>query len=101
MSNRSLAILGIISVIMIALAVIASHFSGKAATLQPTGAGYLIQGLDPDKIASITIEGGGEPVILNKQGKNFVVANKDNYPAKIDEINKLVSICLDIRTTRF
>ncbi len=101
MSNRNLAILGVAAVIMVALAVVASHLSGTAATSQPAGAGYLIQGLDPDQIASITIEGGGEQIILNKPGKNFVVANKDNYPAKIDEINKLVSICLDIRTARF
>jgi hypothetical protein len=101
MSNRNLAVLGIATIIMVALAVIASHLSGTAATSQPTGAGYLIQGLDPDQIASITVEAGGEQIILNKQGKNFVVANKDNYPAKIDEINKLISICLDIRTARF
>jgi hypothetical protein len=101
MSSRNLTILGVVTVIMVALAVAASHLSGRAATLQPTGAGYLIQGLDPDQIASITIDGGGEHIILNKQGKNFVVANKDNYPAKINEINKLVSICLDIRTARF
>jgi len=101
MSNRNLIILAIAAVLMVVLAVVASHLSGKAATSQPTGAGYLIQGLNPDQIASITIEGGGEPVFLNKRGKNFVVASKDNYPAKIDEINKLVSICLDIRTARF
>ncbi|MBN1392433.1 MAG: DUF4340 domain-containing protein [Sedimentisphaerales bacterium] len=101
MSNRNLVILGIISVIMVVLAVVASHLSKTAVTPQLTGAGYLIQGLDPDKIASIAIEGGGKRIMLNKLGKNFVVANKDNYPAKIDEINKLVSICLDIRTARF
>jgi hypothetical protein len=101
MSNRNLVILAIVAVIMVVLAVVASHLSGMAATSPPKGAGYLIQGLDPDQIASIKIEGGGERIILNKQGKNFVVANKENYPAKIDEINKLVSICLDIRTARF
>ena len=101
MSNRNLSVLAITAVIMVTLAVIASHLSGTAATSQGTGAGYLIQGLDPDQITSITIEGGGEHITLNKQGKNFVVANKDNYPAKIDEINRVISICLDIRTARF
>jgi hypothetical protein len=101
MSNRNLLMLGLAAVIMVTLAVIASHLSGTAATSQGTGAGYLIQGLDPDRITSITIEGGGEYITLNKLGKNFVVANKDNYPAKIDEINRVISICLDIRTARF
>ena len=60
---------------------------------------YLIQGLDPDQIAKITIAGGGEEVVLVRRGNNFVVANKDNYPAMASEINKLITTCLDIQTS--
>jgi hypothetical protein len=101
MSNRNLFLLGLTAVIMVVLAVAASHLSGTAATSPATGAGYLIQGLDPEQAASITIGSPSGIITLNKQGKNFVVATKDNYPAKIDGINRLISICLDIRTARF
>lgn len=101
MSNRNLTILGLAAVIMIALAIAASHLSDTTAAAPVTGQGYLIQGLDPGQVAAITIVGGGEQITLNKQGKNFVVACRDNYPAKIDEINKLITTCLDIRTARF
>jgi len=60
---------------------------------------YLIQGLDPDQIARITIGKSGEEVVLNRRGANFVVANLDNYSAKTGEINKLITTCLDIQTS--
>ncbi len=59
---------------------------------------YLIQGLDPDQVARITIGKPGQEVILNRRGANFVVANLDNYPALTSEINKLITTCLDIQT---
>jgi hypothetical protein len=100
MSNRNLFILGLAAVVMIALAVTVSKIAGRPYTKTSASAAYLIQGLDPDQIAKITIATGkdGELVALNRRGQNFLVANKDKYPALTDEINKLITTCLDIKT---
>ena len=97
MSNRNLLVLGFAAAAMVALAVVVAGIGDKpyAKKDQTT---YLIQGLDPDQVARITIGKPGEEVILNRRGANFVVANLDNYPAKTSEINKLITTCLDIQT---
>jgi hypothetical protein len=66
----------------------------------PAGTGYLIQGLDPDQIASIIVGKGAEQTTLVRRRQNFVVANLDNYSAVANEINKLITTCLDIRTAQ-
>ena len=97
MSNRNLLILGLVAVTMVVWAVAMSKIS-SIPYAPPSAPGYLIQGLDPDQIASITIGKGDEQVRLVRKRQNFVVANKDNYPALTKEINKLITTCLDIRT---
>jgi hypothetical protein len=62
------------------------------------GGGYLIQGLHTAKIASIVIGTGENSVRLLREGKRFVVGNKDDYPAAISKMNNLITSCLDIRT---
>jgi hypothetical protein len=97
MSNRNLSLLGLAAAAMVALAVIVAGIADKPYAKKDQTA-YLIQGLDPDQVARITIGKPGEEVILNRRGANFVVANLDNYPAQTSEINKLITTCLDIQT---
>lgn len=97
MSNRNLLILGLIAVTMVVWAVAMSKLASVPYS-SPAASGYLIQGLDPDKIAVIIVGGGEEEVKLVRRRQNFVVENLDNYPAETDEINKLITICLDIMT---
>jgi malonyl CoA-acyl carrier protein transacylase len=101
MSNRNLFILGLTAVVMAALAVTVSKISSRPYARTSSSSAYLIQGLDPEQIAKITIASGkdGELVNLIRRGQNFVVANKGNYPALTDEINKLITTCLDIKTS--
>ncbi len=97
MTNRNLSILGLLAAAIVVIAVIVAQTANKpyAKTDQ---VGYLIQGLDPDQVAKITIGKPGQEVILNRRGANFVVANLDNYPAMTSEINRLLTACLDIQT---
>jgi hypothetical protein len=97
MSNRNLSILGFAAAAVVALAVIVAGIADKPYTSKNQIA-YLIQGLDPDQVARITIGKPGHEVTLNRQRANFVVANIDNYPALTSEINKLITNCLDIQT---
>ena len=100
MSNRNLLILGIVAAIMAGLAVVTSRTVNKPIAT-PTAAAYLIPGLDPDQIAKITIASGkeGQLVTLVRRGTSFFVENLDNFPAIAGETNKLLTTCLDIRTS--
>jgi hypothetical protein len=99
MSNRKLLVLAIIAAATVFLAAVSSQIS-KIGEKTPASAGptFLIQGLEPDQVAKITIKGGIEEVALARRGTSFVVTNKDNYPAAISEINKLITTCLNIKT---
>ena len=99
MSNRNLLVLAIAAGAMIFLAAVSSQIS-KIGEKAPASAGptFLIQGLDPDQVAKITIKGGTDEVTLTRRGANFVVTNKDSCPAAVSEINKLITTCLNVKT---
>ncbi len=100
MSNRNLTILAVVAVCMVTLAVVLSGVSGRPKTAPDTPT-YLIQGLDTADIGSIVVGTGQETAQLKRQGRGFVLANKDDYPAEIKEINDLITKCLDIQTSQF
>jgi hypothetical protein len=101
MSDKKLALLGIIAAGSVIWAVVQTRISNKPriATDKPA---YLIWGLETRDIDSITIGTGDDEVTLKRQaGGQFVVTNKDNYPAEMKQINDLITKCLDIQTTQF
>jgi len=100
MSNRKLTILGIIAVFMVIWAVAQSHVSNRPRT-ETEGPAHLLRGLDPADIDSIVLGGGEDTVTLKRQQGGFVVVNKDNYPAKVSEINNLITKVLEIQTSQF
>jgi hypothetical protein len=102
MSNRKLTILGIVAVLMVIWAVAQSRVSNRPRT-ETDGPAYLIlvQGLDPADIDSIVLGNGEDMVTLKRRQGSFVVANKDNYPAKASEINNLITRVLEIQTSQF
>ncbi len=97
MSNKKLAILGILAVVLVVAAVMQSQMAQEKAP-EPQGPAYLLQGLDPDKVASIELGAGGDKVTLKRGGRGFAVTNKDNYPAKTSGINELITSVLEIKT---
>lgn len=101
MTDRKLVILAIAAVIMAGWAVLQSRLAQRAGAHRMVLRTPLIQGLDLDAIARITLTSGqGEnTVTLTKASGRFTVAEKDGYPANISEINRLLSSCLDIRVT--
>lgn len=100
MSDKKLAILGIVAAFTVVWAVVQSRVSNRPRTSPDTPA-YLIQGLDPAGIDSIVFGAGESAVTLKRQARGFVVVNNDNYPAEISEINSLLSNCLEIQTVQF
>ncbi len=100
MSNKKLTILGIVAVVMVLWAVLQSRISNRTGA-EPDRPVYLIQGFDPSGVDSIVIGTGDEAFTLKRQKSGFVVVDKDNYPAKTDEINSLITKCLEIQTSEF
>ncbi|MFB0524711.1 MAG: DUF4340 domain-containing protein, partial [Phycisphaerae bacterium] len=100
MSNKNLTILGIVAVCMVIWAVVQSHISHKPKTA-PDKPAYLIQGLNPADIGSIVLGTDEDQVSLKRRSGRFVVVNKDNYPAETEQINDLITKCLDIQTSQF
>jgi hypothetical protein len=98
MSNKKLAILAVVAGVMVLLAVVQSRLANRR-TIQTDEIAYLIQGLQPDKIGAVILGTGEDAVSLKRQGNGFVVASKDDYPAKTSEVNSLISKCMDIKTT--
>ncbi|MDH4238671.1 MAG: DUF4340 domain-containing protein [Phycisphaerae bacterium] len=96
MSNKNLAILGIVTVLMVIWAVIQSRVSSMPRS-GPEALSYLIPGLDTTDIGSIVLGTGKDAVTMNRRGRQFVIANKDNYPASMSEISELITSCLDIK----
>ncbi len=100
MSDKKLTILGIVAVGMVIWAVAQSRISNKPRTVSDKPA-YLIQGLETRDIDSIVVAVADDEVTLKRQAGYFAVANKDNYPAEMKQINELIANCLDIQTTQF
>ena len=96
MSNKKFAILGLVTLVIVILTVIQSKIS-SSKNLTANGPIYLMQGLDPESVNSIQIGTGKDMVTFNRQENQFVVANMDGYPAKIDSINKLITNCLEVK----
>jgi hypothetical protein len=98
MSNKNLTILGVVTVLMVIWAAVQSRVSSRPRT-EPGAPSYLILGLDPTDIGSIVLGTGTDAVTLWRRGANFVVTNKDNYPAVTGTISELITSCLDIKTS--
>jgi hypothetical protein len=97
MSNKNLTILGVVTVLMVVWATVQSRVSSRPRT-EPAAPSYLILGLDPTSIGSIVVGTGADAVTLKRRGADFVVTNKDNYPAVTSKISELITSCLDIKT---
>jgi len=99
MSNRKLAVLGILAVLMAGWAVLQNRIGQNANTADFTSSA-LIEGLQLDAVSSIAItsDKGKQTTTLDRKGETFVVADKENYPADVTKINSVINDCLDIRT---
>ena len=99
MSDRKLAVLGMLAVIMAGWAILQSRLSQRVNEADFSSSA-LIEGMDIEAMEAIQItsEQGQSVTTLQRSGKGFVVTDKDVYPADIAKINTLINNCLDIRT---
>lgn len=97
MSNRKLGILAVVAAGMVLLAMITARTSVGGRTTV-SGPAYLIQGLEPANIHSITIGHGQDEIKIERRENQFVVVNRSGYPADPKQINDLITKALDIKT---
>jgi len=95
MSNKKLTILAIAAVLMVVWAVLQNRVSTKRSFASEPA--YLVQGLNADDIGAIVVGTADDKIVFNRRGKDFVVANKDSYPADAQQINSLITNCLDLQ----
>jgi hypothetical protein len=101
MSNKKLAVLGIIAAFMVLWAVVQNRISNRP-TVASKGKSYLVQGLEPADVNEIVLLSGAKKVTLIKlEDGSFVVAEKDNYPAEISKINEMLKSCMEIKTSQY
>ncbi|GAB4318879.1 MAG: hypothetical protein Kow0059_12670 [Candidatus Sumerlaeia bacterium] len=96
MTNRKLAALAVTAVVLLAATIVLYSGEGKAGDTFAPG-GLLIQGLDPERIHTIVIKTNNSEVTLQRQGRQFTVAGKHNYPASVQRVNDLLIAALEIR----
>lgn len=89
------SLLGIIAAGLLGLSLLSYKVSTTRAERFERGQKFLTQ-LNPDTIATIEIGKSGDTVQLRRSGEQFVVASKNNYPAKNEAINRLIKDALDI-----
>ncbi|MBW8017167.1 MAG: DUF4340 domain-containing protein [Planctomycetes bacterium] len=98
MNNKKLIVLAITALVTTALAIWLST-AGQSPTADPTKPKYLLGNINPSLIDTIVIGTGDEPLTIKRVANRFLVKNKDNYPAKVSEINDLINKCTDIKIT--
>lgn len=97
MTNKKLTLLGIIAAVMVLLVLVQSG-KKSVSSVDSDSIKYLIQGLDPSAVQSIYIKGSGsEQADIVKASEGFTVKQLSGYPAKMSEINDLITKCLDIK----
>ncbi|MHC4266265.1 MAG: DUF4340 domain-containing protein, partial [Planctomycetota bacterium] len=97
MSNKNLAILAFIAVLMVFLAVFQSQRVSKPQQSEQRASAYLIQGLNMDNVQKISAKTTTDTTILKRVQGRFFITNKGNYPASITKLNDLITKVLDIR----
>ncbi len=102
MSTKNLIILSVVAAITVTWAVIQSqvvHSRASRPQAKTFEESFLIQGLDLSSIASIQIGTGDAPLKLVRQGTQFVIASKNDYPADTAKINTLLVSLADLRVS--
>ncbi|MCA8944050.1 MAG: DUF4340 domain-containing protein [Planctomycetes bacterium] len=97
MNQKTLTLLGIAAAVSIVIAVAVGAWK-PTPDFDNSGIRDLVQDLNPSAVHAIEIEADGESARLVRQGSGFVVASKLNYPASIEQIDRVIGECMKIRT---
>ncbi|NQT87613.1 peptidylprolyl isomerase [bacterium] len=94
-SNRQLQCLGIAAGILLVLTILLYQGGNPARPIE-AGA-LLVQGLDVESVAKVTVRKGDDTVTLARGKTGFVIEEKNSYPATNKQVNELLNKILGIR----
>lgn len=102
MNKKQVIVLWIVAVALVAaLAIVNSSKSdGYQSTTERDRGETLLADFKPTEVAAITITGAEESVDLKRTEGQWVVTNRDNYPANISSINQLLRTIEDVEVTQ-
>jgi len=95
-TDRRLSILAVLAGIFLLATVLLYSVERKPAVSAQKGA-TLVQGLDLDKVAKVTIAKKDKTVTLEKKDAGYTVAERKNYPASVKKVNELFIDILGVR----
>ncbi len=102
MNSRQVIILWIIAValaIAVALVKVRQSSSRDTATNRTSG-DTLLESFAADQVASITLADAKGSLTLNQQDGTWVVADRDNYPARVPNILTLLRTLADLKVVQ-
>jgi hypothetical protein len=100
MTNKNLTLLAVIAAVMVVM-VIWQSGEVKTSPSDSDTIKYLIQGMDTSDIKTIEVSAKGEDALTLVSSENgFSIKELSGYPAKISEINNLITKSLDIKVGR-
>ncbi len=87
--------LGVVVVVLAVISIFSYRQSVSRAERFERGQKFLAQ-LNPDNISEIEIKKDGETVVLRKNDEGYVVASRNNYPAKTEAVNRFINDTLNV-----
>ncbi|MCH9649579.1 MAG: DUF4340 domain-containing protein [Deltaproteobacteria bacterium] len=88
-------ILGLVALGLILVSALSYYRASQSAERFERGRKFL-PNLNPEEVAAIAIEKGGEALTLERSGEAFTIAEKDGYRARNEEVNRFLKGLLDL-----
>ncbi len=102
MSKRQVIILWSIAIALAAVVTVvklAQKDTSKPATARNPGQ-TLFDAFPADKVAKIEITGSGKSATLSNDGKTWVVSNRDNYPANVQNVHEFLRTLEELKISQ-
>lgn len=97
MTDKKLGMLAVCAAALLVITVILYSTESTKTNSVKTGT-LLVQGLDPALVNAIVVKTDKDSLTLKKSGDgNFVIEERDDYPASVKQINELIKNICDIR----
>ena len=99
MSPKNFKTLSVVTAVLAVWTIVVA-FQSDAVEITFARGRALINDIDAESLSRIEVSKGGETVVLQRSGEDFLVESKDSYPADGGRINKVINDCMGITLVR-
>ncbi|MCH7227562.1 DUF4340 domain-containing protein [Haloferula sp. A504] len=102
MNKKQVIVLWIVAAALVAaLAIVNSSKSdGYQSTTERERGETLLADFKPTEVAAMTITGAEDSVSLKRTDGQWVVSNRDDYPANVSDVNQLLRTIAEVKVTQ-